>query len=75
MACSTIDVTRGWAAADVKVHGRKVHVVDSHLEAFDSQASNTGSDGQTYPKGAIREAQAKQLVAPAVRRPRSSRRS
>ena len=59
-----VDVTRGWAAADLKANGRKVHVVDSHLEAFDSAASNTGSDGQTYPKGGIREAQAKQLIAP-----------
>jgi Endonuclease/Exonuclease/phosphatase family len=59
-----VDVTRGWAAADLKVNGRKVHVVDSHLEAFDSDASNTGSNGQTYPKGGIREAQAKQLIAP-----------
>jgi endonuclease/exonuclease/phosphatase family metal-dependent hydrolase len=59
-----VDVTRGWAAADAKVNGKKVHVVDSHLEAFDGAASNTGSNGQTYPKGGVREAQAKQLVAP-----------
>jgi endonuclease/exonuclease/phosphatase family metal-dependent hydrolase len=60
----TVDVTRGWASADVKVNGRKLHVVDSHLEAFDSQASNPASDGKSYPKGGIREAQANQLVAP-----------
>jgi Endonuclease/Exonuclease/phosphatase family len=59
-----VNVTRGWAAADVKLHGRKVHVVDSHFEAFDSATSNTGSDGITYPKGGIREAQAKQLIGP-----------
>jgi hypothetical protein len=59
-----VNVTRGWAAVDVKLHGRKVHVVDSHLEAFDGNPSNTGSDGVTYPKGGIREAQAKQLVGP-----------
>jgi endonuclease/exonuclease/phosphatase family protein len=59
-----VDVTRGWAAVDAKVHGKKVHVVDSHFEAFDSGASNTGSDGKTYPKGGVREAQAKQLIAP-----------
>ncbi len=59
-----VDVTRGWAAVDAKVNGKKVHVVDSHLEAFDSAANNTGSDGKTYPKGGIREAQAKQLIAP-----------
>jgi endonuclease/exonuclease/phosphatase family metal-dependent hydrolase len=59
-----VDVTRGWAAADVKANGRKVHVVDSHFEAFDSGSSNTGNNGVTYPKGGIREAQAKQLIAP-----------
>ncbi len=59
-----VDVTRGWAAVNVKKDGRKVHVVDSHLEAFDSAASNTGSDGKTYPKGGIREAQAKELIGP-----------
>ena len=59
-----VDVTRGWAAADLKVNGKKVHVVDSHFEAFDSGSSNTGSDGKTYPKGGIREAQAEQLIAP-----------
>jgi hypothetical protein len=59
-----VDVTRGWAAVDAKVNGKKVHVVDSHFEAFDSGSSNTGSDGKTYPKGGIREAQAKQLIAP-----------
>jgi hypothetical protein len=59
-----VDVTRGWAAADLKANGRKVHVVDSHFEAFDSDSSNTGSDGVTYPKGGVREAQAKQLIAP-----------
>ena len=59
-----VNVTRGWAAGDFKVNGKKVHVVDSHFEAFDSGSSNTGSDGKTYPKGGIREAQAKELIAP-----------
>ncbi len=59
-----VDVTRGWVAGDFKVHGKKVHLVDSHFEAFDSAANNTASDGKTYPKGGIREAQAKQLIAP-----------
>ena len=59
-----VDVTRGWAAVDVKKNGRKVHVVDSHLEAFDSAASNSGSDGKTYAKGGIREAQANELIGP-----------
>jgi Endonuclease/Exonuclease/phosphatase family len=59
-----VDVTRGWAAVDAKVNGKRVHVVDSHFEAFDSAANNKGSDNNNYPKGGIREAQAKQLVAP-----------
>jgi hypothetical protein len=59
-----INVTRGWAAVDIKTHGKKFHVVDTHFEAFDSAASNTGSDGKTYPKGGIRQAQAQQLVGP-----------
>jgi endonuclease/exonuclease/phosphatase family metal-dependent hydrolase len=59
-----VNVTRGWAAVDAKVNGKKVHVVDSHFEAFDSGSSNTSNDGKTYPKGGIREAQAKQLIAP-----------
>jgi hypothetical protein len=57
-----VTVTRGWAAVNVKIHDRKFHVVDTHFESFDSQASNSASDGKTYPKGGIREAQAKQLV-------------
>ena len=59
-----VDVTRGWAAVDVEARGRKVHFVTRHLEAFDSAASNNASDGKTYPKGGIREAQAKELVGP-----------
>jgi Endonuclease/Exonuclease/phosphatase family len=57
-----VDVTRGWTALDVKAHGRKFHFVNTHFEAFDSQAANNSSDGNSYPKGGIREAQAKQLV-------------
>jgi endonuclease/exonuclease/phosphatase family metal-dependent hydrolase len=59
-----VNVTRGWAAIDIRAHGRTFRVVDTHLEAFDGQASNNANDGKSYPKGAIRQAQAQQLVAP-----------
>jgi hypothetical protein len=58
-----VDVTRGWAAVDIKAHGRKLHVVDSHFEAFDSGSSNQTNKGTTVPKGGVREAQAKELIA------------
>jgi hypothetical protein len=59
-----LTVNRGWAAVDIKGRGRKVHLVTTHLEAYDDTASNNSTDGHTYPKGGIREAQAKQLVGP-----------
>ena len=58
-----INVTRGWTTVNVKAHGRTLHVIDTHLEAFDSaNGGNKGSDGNTYQKGEIRQAQARQLV-------------
>jgi endonuclease/exonuclease/phosphatase family metal-dependent hydrolase len=61
---TTVDVTRGWTAINVKARGRGLHVVDTHLEAFDSQGSNTTNHGATVGKGQIRKAQATQLVTP-----------
>jgi hypothetical protein len=58
----TFDVTRGWAAIDVKARGRNLHIVDAHLEAFDSKGSNDTNQGTTLGKGDIRAAQAAQLV-------------
>ena len=58
----TVDVTRGWNAIDVKAHGRSFHVVDTHLEAFDSQGSNNTNQGNSLGKGDIRAAQASELV-------------
>jgi endonuclease/exonuclease/phosphatase family metal-dependent hydrolase len=68
----TLHVDRGWTAVDVKARGRKVHFVNTHLESFDDQSSNNANDGN-YPKGGIREAQAKQLVGPggAASKPRT----
>lgn len=60
----TVDVTRGWTALNVKAHGRNLHVVDAHLEAFDSSGSNTTNQGTTLGRGDIRAAQATQLVTP-----------
>jgi endonuclease/exonuclease/phosphatase family metal-dependent hydrolase len=59
-----VNVTRGWTALNIKARGRSLHVVDTHLEAFDSSGSNTTSQGTTVGKGEVREAQAKQLVTP-----------
>jgi endonuclease/exonuclease/phosphatase family metal-dependent hydrolase len=60
----TVNVTRGWNAIDVKAHGKSFHFVDTHLEAFDSQGSNTTNQGTTLGKGDIRAAQATELVGP-----------
>jgi endonuclease/exonuclease/phosphatase family metal-dependent hydrolase len=61
---ATVDVTRGWAAINVKARGRNLHVVDAHLEAFDSSGNNTTNQGTTLGRGDIRAAQATQLVSP-----------
>jgi hypothetical protein len=59
----SLDVTRGWAAVDAKLKGtKKFRFVDTHLEAFDSAASNPANDGNTYTRGNIRAAQASELV-------------
>ena len=50
-----IAVTRGWTSVDAKVRGsKKLHFVNTHLEAFDNAAE--------YPS--IRAQQASELVAP-----------
>jgi endonuclease/exonuclease/phosphatase family metal-dependent hydrolase len=58
-----VDVTRGWTELDATVHGKKVHVVNAHLEAFDNSANgNPTNTGETVGNGEIREAQAKELI-------------
>jgi endonuclease/exonuclease/phosphatase family metal-dependent hydrolase len=57
------NVTRGWTRVDAKVPGAaKFRFVNTHLEAFDNQASNHASTGSDVGNGAIREAQAKELT-------------
>jgi endonuclease/exonuclease/phosphatase family metal-dependent hydrolase len=57
------NVTRGWTRVDAKVPGAATfRFVNTHLEAFDNQASNHASTGSDVGNGAIREAQAKELV-------------
>jgi hypothetical protein len=64
---ATIDITRGWTAVDAKIKGstsKKFRFVNTHLEAFDSSGQNAASDGNSYGRGDIRAAQARQLFAP-----------
>lgn len=50
-----IAVTRGWTSVDAKIRGsKKLHFVDTHLEAFDNEAE--------FPS--VRAQQASELVAP-----------
>ena len=60
----TVDVTRGWTRVDAKVgKSRTFRFVNTHLEAFDSQASNHTNQNTDVGNGQIREAQAKELFA------------
>ena len=63
-AVRTFDVTRGWTAINVNARGRSFRFVNTHLEAFDSEGTNTTNQGTTLGKGDIRAAQAAQLVGP-----------
>ncbi|MFZ0040148.1 MAG: endonuclease/exonuclease/phosphatase family protein, partial [Solirubrobacteraceae bacterium] len=59
-----VPVTRGWLSAEVKVRGsRWFRFVDTHLESFDSQASNPTYQGAPVGPGQVRAAQAHQLIA------------
>jgi endonuclease/exonuclease/phosphatase family metal-dependent hydrolase len=61
-AGATVDVTRGWTAVDASVgKSRKFRFVNTHLEAFDSAASNHTSKDTDVGNGQVREAQAKEL--------------
>jgi endonuclease/exonuclease/phosphatase family metal-dependent hydrolase len=59
-----VDVTRGWTRTTAQVgKGPKFTFVNSHFEAFDSDASNHTNKNTDVGNGQIREAQAKQMVA------------
>jgi endonuclease/exonuclease/phosphatase family metal-dependent hydrolase len=59
----TVDVTRGWTKVDAKVGTRSFRFVNTHLEAFDNQASNHTSKETDVTNGQIREAQGRELFA------------
>jgi hypothetical protein len=66
-----VDVTRGWTRVNAKVRGTDklsptpmFRFVNTHLEAFDNQASNHTNQGTDVGNGEVREAQAKELIAP-----------
>jgi len=70
----SVNVTRGWTRADVKVKGApKFRFVNTHLEAFDNQPTNHVNSGADVTNGQIRELQAKELFAPGG--PASSKRT
>jgi endonuclease/exonuclease/phosphatase family metal-dependent hydrolase len=59
-----VDVTRGWTSIDATVHGKKLHFVNTHLEAFDNSPNgNLTNSDKTVGNGEVRQAQAKELVA------------
>ena len=59
-----VNVTRGWTRVDAKVgKSRKFRFVNTHLEAFDNQASNHTTQGPDVGNGEVRAAQAKELTA------------
>lgn len=58
------DVTRGWTSVDAKVTGvPKLRFVNTHLEAFDNQASNHTNQDTDVGNGVVRWTQAKELAA------------
>lgn len=60
-----IDVTRGWTKVTAQVRGSEPFTfVNTHLEAFDNNATNHTNQGTDVGNGQVREAQAEELIAP-----------
>ena len=59
-----VNITRGWTRVVARISGvGRFNFVNTHLEAFDNQASNNTNDGETVGNGEVRQAQARELVA------------
>jgi hypothetical protein len=58
-----LKVLRGFNQTDATVRGHKFHFVNTHLEAFDSSATNNPTNNGPVNRGQVRQAQAQQLIA------------
>ena len=60
-----INVTRGWTKVTAQIRRSEPFTfVNTHLEAFDNNATNPTNQGTNVGNGEVREAQAEELFAP-----------